>query len=191
MLHLPAYPISLTFNFLLHVPNSSTQSYRASSFSLSRFYFSFFTKLLFVPARFLRYIAFNTSSYQSLNMSNPSNPERRLRVIIAGGSIAGLTLAHCLERLGIDYLILEGYRAIAPQVGASIGILPNGARILDQIGCFDDIFDLVEPLGHSSTWDATGKLLSASDYPQLLEKRYVVTLNHVHVILRLIFFCVI
>ena len=90
-----------------------------------------------------------------------------------GGSVAGLTLAHCLERLNIDYVVLEGYRTIAPQVGASIGILPNGARILDQLGCFDDILDLVEPLRHCSTWDANGKLLSSSDYPELLLKRFV------------------
>lgn len=64
-------------------------------------------------------------------------------VLIAGGSIAGLTLANMLEKLGIDYLILEGYREIAPQVGASIAILPNGSRVLDQIGLYDEIRKLI------------------------------------------------
>lgn len=61
------------------------------------------------------------------------------KVIIAGGSVAGLSLALMLERNGIDFVILEGYSSIAPQVGASIGMLPNGLRILDQLGCCDDM----------------------------------------------------
>lgn len=72
-------------------------------------------------------------------------------VLIAGGGIAGLTLANLLERIGVNYLILEGYREMAPQVGASIGILPNGSRVLDQIGMYDEIRKLIdEPLIESS-----------------------------------------
>ncbi|KAJ4311440.1 hypothetical protein N0V94_007953 [Neodidymelliopsis sp. IMI 364377] len=58
--------------------------------------------------------------------------------------VAGLTLANILEQLNIDYLVLEKYGKIAPDLGASIGIFPNGFRILDQIGCYDAIKDLVE-----------------------------------------------
>lgn len=65
-----------------------------------------------------------------------SNP---FKVIIAGGSVAGLSLALMLERNGIDFVVLEGYPSIAPQVGASIGMLPNGLRILDQLGCCNDV----------------------------------------------------
>lgn len=97
--------------------------------------------------------------------------QKQLKVIIVGGSIAGLTLAHCLERNGIDYVVLEAYKEIAPQVGASIGILANGARILDQIGCFDSINDLVEPLVRAVTWTGNGKCLVDSDTPRLLYKR--------------------
>ncbi|KAM0172102.1 hypothetical protein ACHAPC_010850 [Botrytis cinerea] len=43
----------------------------------------------------------------------------QMKVVIVGGSIAGLTLAHCLSRYGIDYIILERRHDIAPQVGAS------------------------------------------------------------------------
>jgi 2-polyprenyl-6-methoxyphenol hydroxylase-like FAD-dependent oxidoreductase len=94
-------------------------------------------------------------------MADSSN----FRVIIAGGGIAGLTLANALERAGIDFVLLEGRSEIAPQVGASIGrlssrsyrcamisltfntgIFPNGCRILDQLGCMDDIEAVTEPL---------------------------------------------
>ncbi|KAF6824067.1 FAD binding domain-containing protein [Colletotrichum plurivorum] len=72
-------------------------------------------------------------------------------VLISGGGIAGLTLANLLERVGIAYVILEAYSEIAPQVGASIGILPNGGRIYDQIGIYDDIRALIDgPLDHNS-----------------------------------------
>lgn len=52
----------------------------------------------------------------------------RLRVIIVGGSVAGLTLAHCLHHTNIDFVVLEARNEIAPQVSASIVVLPNGAR---------------------------------------------------------------
>jgi 2-polyprenyl-6-methoxyphenol hydroxylase-like FAD-dependent oxidoreductase len=66
---------------------------------------------------------------------------RHTTVLIVGGSIAGLTLANTLEQLGIDYLVLEKYRKIAPDVGASICIFPNGFRILDQLGCYNRIME--------------------------------------------------
>lgn len=61
------------------------------------------------------------------------------KVIIVGGSIAGLTLANILERYGIDYIVLEKHDEIAPQLGASLGLLPHGARILDQLGINDKL----------------------------------------------------
>lgn len=66
------------------------------------------------------------------------------KVIIAGGSIAGLSLALMLEKNGIDFVVLEAYPSIAPQAGASIGVLPNGLRILDQLGCCDEVVDMAE-----------------------------------------------
>jgi 2-polyprenyl-6-methoxyphenol hydroxylase-like FAD-dependent oxidoreductase len=58
------------------------------------------------------------------------------KAIIIGGSIAGLSLANMLERVGIEFIVLEAYKDIAPQAGASIAIYPHFARILDQIGCW-------------------------------------------------------
>ncbi|KAJ0161768.1 FAD-dependent urate hydroxylase [Colletotrichum tanaceti] len=88
---------------------------------------------------------------------------KEFRVLIAGGSIAGLTLANLLERLGISYTVLEAYHEMAPQVGASIGIQPNGARILDQVGLYDDVRKLIDqPLFTMSLRDAEGN--STSEY---------------------------
>ncbi|KAL4732976.1 FAD/NAD(P)-binding domain-containing protein [Aspergillus similis] len=93
------------------------------------------------------------------------------RVIIVGGSIAGLTLAHCLEHLGIDYLILEKATEIAPQVGASVGILPNGSRILDQLRIYSEIEKQIEPLETATISYPDGFSFSSS-YPRIIHQRF-------------------
>lgn len=92
------------------------------------------------------------------------------KVIIVGGSVSGLTLAHCLDRLGIDFEILERNDQIAPQLGASVGILPNGARILDQLGLFVDIEQHIEPLEFARIRYADGFRFE-SQYPKALHER--------------------
>lgn len=100
-------------------------------------------------------------------------PERTdFRVIIVGGSVAGLTLAHCLRNSGIDFLVLESHNDIAPKVGASIGINANGARILDQMGMWDDVLDSVEPLTHTTYWGDSANVLAKSDAAITLAERY-------------------
>ncbi|KAL4755992.1 FAD-dependent oxidoreductase [Aspergillus foveolatus] len=93
------------------------------------------------------------------------------RVIIVGGSIAGLTLAHCLEHLGIDFLILEKATEIAPQVGASVGILPNGSRILDQLRIYSEIEKQIEPLETATISYPDGFSFSSS-YPRIIHQRF-------------------
>ncbi|KAK8131144.1 monooxygenase [Apiospora sp. TS-2023a] len=61
------------------------------------------------------------------------------KVIIAGGGVTALVLANMLEMHGMDYVVLESHSAIAPQVGASIGLFTNGLRILDQMGLLESI----------------------------------------------------
>lgn len=97
--------------------------------------------------------------------------KENFRVIIAGGSISGLTLAHCLRRANIDFVILEANEIIAPQVGASVGILPNGARILDQLEVLDDIFSRVEPLRRAFTWSNDGTMITSNEAPRIIHER--------------------
>jgi hypothetical protein len=79
--------------------------------------------------------------------SPTSQPTTNFKVIIVGGSIAGLTLGHCLAKFpNVDFVVLEKRAEIAPQEGASVGILPHGGRILDQLGLFEEILRHVEPL---------------------------------------------
>ncbi|KAF2435003.1 FAD/NAD(P)-binding domain-containing protein [Tothia fuscella] len=98
--------------------------------------------------------------------------KQNMNIIIAGGGIAGLTLANALQQAKIEYVLLEGRSEIAPQVGALIGLFANGCRILDQLGCFDDIWNHTEPLrcggDHYENGDYTTPV---TDNPQLLQAR--------------------
>lgn len=105
-------------------------------------------------------------------MSKQQPPQKGFRVIIVGGSIAGLTLAHSLRKYQIDYVVLEARGEIAPQVGASIGFLPNGSGILDQLGVFDDIQDQIEPLKTCFYWTKSGRLISKSDASITIQERW-------------------
>ncbi|KAI3571599.1 hypothetical protein IWW34DRAFT_768508 [Fusarium oxysporum f. sp. albedinis] len=81
-------------------------------------------------------------------------------VIIVGGSVAGLSLANMLEKVGIRYIVLEAYDEIAPQVGASIGLQASGLRILDQLGCADELISLVDiPLNDSYVRKPDGSVI--------------------------------
>ncbi|GME32503.1 fad binding domain-containing protein [Neofusicoccum parvum] len=116
------------------------------------------------------------------------------RVVIVGGSIAGLTLALALEKNNIDFVVLEAYPEIAPQVGASIAVLPNGFRILDQIGCFEDILSKVNcTIDNFIVRDSDGKalihvkdldhhLVSRHGYPMIFfERRMVIEVLYQHI----------
>ncbi|KAK3370536.1 FAD binding domain protein [Podospora didyma] len=65
--------------------------------------------------------------------------QRAFKIIIVGGGVAGLTLANMLEKFDIDYVILEAHGEIAPPVGASLGLMPDGLLLLDQIGCYEAV----------------------------------------------------
>ncbi|KAL3476381.1 hypothetical protein BJX99DRAFT_270530 [Aspergillus californicus] len=104
-----------------------------------------------------------------------SNPALRpCKVIIAGAGVAGLTLALALEKNGIDYVLLERYPQIVAQAGAGICLLPNGLRILDQLGCYEDMRDQVKGLLDTICLRGPdGEVLhSSSDWNQRMIERW-------------------
>lgn len=56
------------------------------------------------------------------------------KVIVVGGGLAGLGLAHSLSKAGIDYVVLERADDLTPQGGASLAMWPHNVRVLDQLG---------------------------------------------------------
>lgn len=95
-------------------------------------------------------------------MSFPTS-SRHVHVAILGGGIAGLTLALILERIEITFVLWEFHGSIAPETGAGIGLLPNGLRILDQLGLLQEVESQTVPL---KTWhhiDDNGKTIATVD----------------------------
>jgi 2-polyprenyl-6-methoxyphenol hydroxylase-like FAD-dependent oxidoreductase len=104
-------------------------------------------------------------------MAAKGKPE--FRAIIVGGSVAGLTLAHAFEKAGIDYVLLEARDNIAPNLGASIVLFPNGATILDQLGIYENMDSILSHLQYSTTWTDPGKSNPKTSYFGQIEFRYV------------------
>lgn len=96
------------------------------------------------------------------------------KVIIVGGSVAGMALANMLERYGIDFIVLEKHSVVAPQLGASIAMLPNGQRILQQLGCLDAITKQSGPCDTMSNYDGeTNIWIKHEGVGILMEKLFV------------------
>ena len=92
-----------------------------------------------------------------LQLTQSSAAMAPFRVIIVGGSIAGLALANMLEQYDIDFTVLEKHEKIAPQLGAGLALLPHGSRILDQLGCYDVMEKLSMSVNSLSGYDDNGK----------------------------------
>lgn len=97
-------------------------------------------------------------------------PRSSFKAIIVGGSVAGLTLAHMFEKAKINYTLLEARDTISPQLGASIVIMPNGARILDQLGVFEAMSgDFVTRMAKSYIRRSDGRLVTSNEWPKIVE----------------------
>ncbi|KAH8816061.1 hypothetical protein F5884DRAFT_872553 [Xylogone sp. PMI_703] len=93
------------------------------------------------------------------------------KVVIVGGSVAGLTLAHAFDRANIDYVLLEGEDVIAPEKGAAIFLAQNGARILDQLGVYDHIEPKLETLNYAIHLRGdNGKLTRELEWPKMVNE---------------------
>jgi 2-polyprenyl-6-methoxyphenol hydroxylase-like FAD-dependent oxidoreductase len=99
----------------------------------------------------------------TVNGANGSNGhQERVTVGIVGGGVGGLALARMLEMAGVSYILFEA-NELVPRVGASVGILPPGMRILDQIRALDDVEKWKVPHDRWEHRDGTtGKLYRTS-----------------------------
>lgn len=88
-------------------------------------------------------------------------------VVIIGGSISGLVLANALAHQHIQCTILEAKTDLLTNAGAALTILPNGARILDQLGLFQEIANEAAPILVHRTWLESGRFLSSVDMTRL------------------------
>ncbi|KAF4509317.1 hypothetical protein G6O67_005582 [Ophiocordyceps sinensis] len=100
-------------------------------------------------------------------------PKRPFRVIIAGGGVAGLSLANMLQSVDMDYVLLEAHDDMAPPVGASIGLMPNGLLILDQLGCYEPLRAVAQGIRNAHVRTPEGRSVACTeDLVGHLEKRH-------------------
>ncbi|KAK8093212.1 uncharacterized protein PG998_014613 [Apiospora kogelbergensis] len=93
------------------------------------------------------------------------------QVIIVGGGLTGLALALCLQRMKVNSVLLEAYGSIAPDLGASILLLPHGQRILDHLSILDKLQLAGLPQGTIDYRDgATGESLRRSNFGDTFRK---------------------
>lgn len=93
------------------------------------------------------------------------------KAIIVGGSVTGQALALQFEKGNIDYVLLEGRPAFAMDQGASVALFPNGLRILDQLGLFENISAISIPMETGMHRDRTGQVFCKSEMISQLIKR--------------------
>jgi hypothetical protein len=70
-----------------------------------------------------------------------------------------------LEKYGIYYIVLEIHAIIAPQLGASLALLPHGSQILDQPGCYDTLERIGMPMEHVKNFGPGGRSLLPKPHP--------------------------
>jgi len=94
------------------------------------------------------------------------------KVIIVGGGPVGLAAGHCLDKAGIDFVILE--RRADPDLngGASIALWPQSARILDQIGLLDEAKQLYAPIRHKVNVLRDGTVFGRNDLYHKVQTLY-------------------
>lgn len=73
-------------------------------------------------------------------------------------------------------MVLEKYQHIAPDVGASICIFPNGFKILDQLGCYERTKELAsdaDSFRSVTMRNMYGKaIIDVPEASRQIEKRY-------------------
>lgn len=92
-------------------------------------------------------------------MTQITQSERPFRVVVVGSGVAGMVASNCLQKLGIDHVVLERQTDVAPPLGAGISMWPHGLRILNQLGCLDAVKEAAVPVSRFMSRDPSGRLI--------------------------------
>lgn len=84
-----------------------------------------------------------------------------MKILIAGGGIAGLAMARALEQQGIIADLIER-QADGPHGGTGLYLPGNAARALEQLGLLDRIAPLAMPIEAQRILDSRGRPLSVT-----------------------------
>lgn len=92
----------------------------------------------------------------------------RIRTLIIGAGIAGMTLAALLRRRGEHPLIVERASNL-DHAGYNIALYPLGSRVLHGLGLFDRFMDVSVSASHYRLGNGHGEVIHDFDMSSLLE----------------------
>lgn len=98
------------------------------------------------------------------------------KVIIVGGGPAGLGLAHCLHKAGIDYILLERSEEICNNDGASLALWPHNGRIMDQLGLLEGAQKIDCHIKYKHNLRQDGSILQKNNMMEAIGQRCVSSL---------------
>ena len=84
-----------------------------------------------------------------------------MRVLIAGGGVAGSVTAMALQQADIEATIFESHRRSEADIGSYFTISPNGLDALDAIGTLHLVKAAGLPTRRNILWDAGGRRLGS------------------------------
>jgi salicylate hydroxylase len=82
-----------------------------------------------------------------------------MRVVIAGGGVAGSACAVALAHSGHAVTVYEAYEDPAGPVGSFLSLAANGLRGLAVLGCLPAVQEAGIPVARQRMWSGRGKLL--------------------------------
>jgi len=91
------------------------------------------------------------------------------KVIIIGAGVTGLTLAHCLAKASINFVLLDK-GVVALRFGTTIILQLHGCRVLHQLGCLDAVLATCDVMGGANCRDPSGKIFASNDLFGVVKK---------------------
>ncbi|KAI2838657.1 hypothetical protein CBS12448_10830 [Aspergillus niger] len=98
--------------------------------------------------------------------------ERPFRIVVVGAGVAGLVASNCLQRLGIDHIVLEKHAEVAPPMGNGISMWPHGLRVLHQLGYLPAIQRDAVPVNRFLSRGPDGRVMHDNLLYTLVEKNH-------------------
>jgi hypothetical protein len=111
--------------------------------------------------------------YPETSLNTPTMSPKPFRAIIVGGGPVGLTAAHIFDKLGLDFLVLEQYHSLAPEVGGALALWSPTLRIMDQLGLWDTLASIVNPLYDKVVFTQAGGIVVSNSVFTEAEERYL------------------
>ena len=103
---------------------------------------------------------------------------KKLKAIIVGGGVGGLATALALEKIGLDYVVLEKSPEIR-EVGSGIVIGSNGTNCLKALGVGNKFEEKAVSVNKFQFQDHKGSILSETDISDF-KKQYGATISVIH-----------